>query len=282
MTHKLFIFGFGYTAAAVARRLIPLGWTVAGTTRDASKFSELEADGVTPVAFTDANAVEAALADAGAALITVGTSPEGCPVFGTHGEAIAGVDLKWIGYLSSNGVYGDHDGAWVDEDAELKAVSARGRARIAAERQWLNASDRSIVFRLPGIYGPGRSAIETVRAGRARRIVKPGQVFSRAHVDDIAAVVAASLQRPEAGRIFNVADDEPAPPQDVVTFACELLGVAPPPEEPFETAVLSDMARSFYADNKRIRNDRMKAALGVSLAYPTYREGLAAILAAAG
>ncbi len=278
MTKRLLIIGFGYTAAAVARRLLPAGWFIAGTTRDADKIGDIEAAGVAPVLFSDNKKMAAVIADADACLVTVGTSAEGCPAFAAVGAQITSADIDWIGYLSSNGVYGDHGGAWVDEDADLKAVSARGLARIKAERQWLDASDASVVFRLPGIYGPGRSAIDAVRSGRARRIVKPGQVFSRAHVDDIAAAVAASLDRPGAGRAFNIADDEPAPPQDVIAYACELLGVDPPPEEPFESAELSDMARSFYADNKRIRNDRMKEALDVQLAYPTYREGLKSIL----
>jgi nucleoside-diphosphate-sugar epimerase len=188
----------------------------------------------------------------------------------------------WIGYLSTNGVYGDHRGAEVDEGSPLLATSPRGRARIAAENAWRafagEQGHRLVIFRLPGIYGPGRSAIDQVRTGRAQRIYKEGQVFSRMHVEDIAAAVDASLHRPEAGALFNLADDEPAPPQDVIDYACRLLGVPSPPLIPIEEAQLSEMARSFYADNKRVSNALMKRALGLILLYPTYREGLSAIL----
>lgn len=187
-----------------------------------------------------------------------------------------------IGYLSTNGVYGDHGGAVVDENSALLATSTRGLARIAAEAAWrdfaLAHSHPLVIFRLPGIYGPGRSAFDQIREGRAQRIFKAGQVFSRMHVDDIAGAVAASLERPEAGALFNLADDEPAPPQDVIDYACRLVGVEPPPLIPIEEAQLSEMARSFYADNKRVSNALMKSALGLSLRYPTYREGLSAIL----
>ena len=182
------------------------------------------------------------------------------------------------------GVYGDHDGAFVDETSDLKPTTDRARARIAAEADWAGLgvawSLPLIIFRLPGIYGPGRSALETVRAGKARRIVKEGQVFNRMHVDDIAAALAASMENPRIHDLYNLADDEPAPPQDVIEYACTLLDVAPPPLTPLEDADLSDMAKSFYSDNKRVSNARMKEALGVTLQYPTYREGLDALFKA--
>ncbi|MCZ6764549.1 MAG: NAD-dependent epimerase/dehydratase family protein, partial [Alphaproteobacteria bacterium] len=187
---------------------------------------------------------------------------------------------------STTGVYGDRAGDWVDETSPLKPTGARGRARVKAEAAWREAGDAHglpvHIFRLAGIYGPGRNALETVRAGTARRVVKPGQLFARIHVDDIVSVLRASIDRPRPGAIYNVCDDEPAPAQDVVAYACRLLGVMPPPEEPFEKAVasgsLSDMAQSFYADNRRVANRLIKEELGVRLAYPSYREGLDALV----
>jgi nucleoside-diphosphate-sugar epimerase len=192
--------------------------------------------------------------------------------------------LRWIGYLSTTGVYGDRAGGWVDEEAPLIPTGERGRRRVAAEARWLDLVRRhgSLVhiFRLAGIYGPGRNALDTVRAGRAQRIVKPGQIFSRIHVADIAQVLRASMAKPEPGAIYNVCDDDPAPPADVVAFACDLLGVPCPPPVPFDEAKLSQMALSFYADSKRVSNRRIKEELGVRLLYPSYRDGLAALLKA--
>jgi nucleoside-diphosphate-sugar epimerase len=189
-------------------------------------------------------------------------------------------DLTWVGYLSTTGVYGDRGGAWVDEADAVAPTMARTRRRVAAEGHWLASGLPVHIFRLAGIYGPGagRNALDAVRGGRARRIVKTGQVFGRVHVDDIVQVLRASIARPNPGAIYNVADDEPAPPQDVIAFACQLLGVAPPPEMPFEAAELSPMARSFYADNRRVCNARIKRELGIKLRYPTYRDGLRVIL----
>ncbi|MGL4439135.1 MAG: NAD-dependent epimerase/dehydratase family protein, partial [Bosea sp. (in: a-proteobacteria)] len=201
------------------------------------------------------------------------------------GSAIASApNLGWIGYLSTVGVYGDHQGAWVDETSSLNATSPRGLNRIAAERGWLElgqASGKAVqVFRLAGIYGLGRNQLEAVRAGTARRIVKPGQMFSRIHVEDIAGACLASLKAPNAGAIYNVADNEPTPPQDVIAFAAGLLGLPPPPEEPFTSAVMSPMARSFYMDSRRISNAKLRNVLGYQVRYPTYREGLTALHAA--
>ena len=285
---RLLFAGYGYTARAFRHRLEqahPPAFVA--TTRSADKADAFRNAGLEPVMWGDAGALSATDLDGvDAILVSAPPAGESCSVLprladaiGTHARAI-----RWIGYLSSNGVYGDHDGAWVDEGSDLKPRSARARARVRAEADWASFAASYalplVIFRLPGIYGPGRSAIDSVRKGTAQRIVKEGQMFSRAHVDDIAAALTASLANPAAGDLFNVADDEPAPPQDVVTYACDLLGVEPPPLTPFEAAEMSDMARSFYADNKRVSNTLMKERLGVDLLYPTYRDGLDAILAA--
>ncbi|MEK9660571.1 MAG: SDR family oxidoreductase [Alphaproteobacteria bacterium] len=285
----LFCFGYGYSARALAARLRPQGWQVRGTARSEEACAAIRAEGVTPYPFDRDRPLE----DAGAALsgvthILSSVPPDaaGDTVLDRHGDAIValGGALAWCGYLSTTGVYGDHGGGWVDEATPLTPTTERGRRRVDAEAGWCalwrDARVPVHLFRLAGIYGPGRSALETVRAGQARRIVKPGQVFSRVHVDDIAAVLEASIVRPNPGAAYNVCDDDPAPPQDVIAHACDLLGVAAPPETPFDDAELSDMARSFYAENKRVSNGRIKDELGVRLAYPDYRAGLAALLAA--
>ena len=281
--HTLFCFGYGYTAAALARRLRPLGWTVAGTTRSPEKAAAMSAAGVR-ARLWDGEFDARWLDGATAALISAAPGGDGCPAYAAAREALAArrENVSWIGYLSTNGVYGDHGGAWVDEDSNLFPTTERARRRIRAEADWAGFGAAHVmpvtIFRLPGIYGPGRSAVDTVRAGKARRVFKEGQVFSRCHVDDIAAALAASMERPQVHDLYNLADDEPAPPQDVIEYACRLLGVEPPPLVPLEEAGLSEMGRSFYADNKRVSNRRMKEALGIELAYPTYREGLDAIV----
>lgn len=282
MTNRLFIFGYGYTSAALARRLRQDGdWSIAATTRSAEKADTMSTDGVEPVIWNNAFA-GAPLTGATHILVSTPPGEEGCPALNAAAIAAHSNDTQWIGYLSTNGVYGDHGGAWVDETSNLRGTSVRARRRIAAEEDWRRFAETHatplVIFRLPGIYGPGRSALDTVRAGTAKRIYKAGQVFSRMHVNDIAAALAASMARPEAGDLFNLADDEPAPPQDVVEYASTLLGVEPPPLVPLDEANLSDMAKSFYADNKRVSNQCMKEVLGVRLACPTYREGLKAIL----
>lgn len=279
--NKMLCLGYGYVARRLAARLSSAGWAVAGTIRDAARAAELQREGVEPLLWT-AGGLDAAVLDADAILVSTPPAASGCPALALIAATRA--SPAYVGYLSTNGVYGDHQGALVDETAPLLATSPRSLARIAAEEGWrLFAAERGadlVIFRLPGIYGPGRSAFDQIREGRAQRIYKPGQVFSRMHVDDIAAAIDASLAAPRAGGLFNLADDEPAPPQDVVEYACRLLGVESPPLVPIEQASLSDMARSFYADNKRVSNALMKRALGIALRYPTYREGLAAILAA--
>jgi nucleoside-diphosphate-sugar epimerase len=208
----------------------------------------------------------------------------GDPVFDSHRDDIAAIpNLAWLGYLSTTGVYGDRGGERVDETSELQPTSERGTRRVAAETAWLDlCRDRDVpvhFFRLAGIYGPGRSPFDALRAGTARRIDKPGQVFSRIHVDDLATVLRASMARPRPGAVYNVCDDEPASPAEVIAHAAALLGLPPLPLVPFEAAELSPMARSFYADNKRVSNALIKQELGVRLRYPSYRDGLPAILA---
>lgn len=286
MSDRLFCFGYGYTARALARRLAADGWSIAATARDAEKAAAIETDGATPVLWSDDGLAAGALDDVDAVLISTPPNETGCPSFRAGADRLAGraEEIRWIGYLSSNAVYGDHDGAWIDETSALFPSSPRAHRRVAAGADWTAfAVERAlplVIFRLPGIYGPGRSALDTVRQGRAKRIYKEGQVFNRMHVDDIAAALHASLKNPRADTLFNLSDDEPAPPQDVIEFACELLGVEPPPLVALENADLSNMARSFYADNKRVRNTLMKDRLDIVLQYPTYREGLRAIYAA--
>ncbi len=271
--------GHGYSARALARRLLPQGWTVIGTTRSADKAERLRADGLEPLIWPG-QPLAAALARATHLLTSIAPDPSGDPVLAAHGDQIAAARLDWVGYLSTTGVYGDHAGDWIDEGTALSPTTERGRARVLAETQWRAARPDVHIFRLAGIYGPGRGPFEKVRQGTARRIIKAGQVFSRIHVDDIARVLAASIARPAPGTAYNVCDDDPAPPQDVIAHAANLLGLPPPPEVAFEDADLSPMARSFYSESKRVRNDRIRQDLGVDLLYPTYREGLAALLEA--
>ena len=226
----------------------------------------------------------AELAGATHILLSIPPDADGDPALDCHGADIAAIEgLEWIGYLSTTGVYGDTGGAWVDENAPLAPTGERGKAQARGGTGWLAlGAEHGLavhVFRLAGIYGPGRNALAAVRRGTAKRISKPGQVFSRIHVADIAQVLAASIAKPHAGAIYNVCDDEPAPAADVVAHACTLLGVVPPPLTPLEDADLSPMARSFYADSRRVSNARIKAELGVTLRYPNYRAGLAALLA---
>lgn len=255
-----------------------------GTTRTAEKAERMRAEGVEPVIWPGGD-LGPALAEATHLLTSVAPDDDGDPVLRDAGDAIAGAagHIVWAGYLSTTGVYGDRQGGWVDETSDLRPATRRGEARVAAEAAWQALAAQSglalHIFRLAGIYGPGRGPFAKVKDGSARRIVKPGQVFSRIHVDDIATVLRASMARPDPGAIYNVCDDDPAPPEDVLAHAAELLGLPPPPEVPFEAAEMSPMARSFYAESKSVRNDRIKRDLGVNLAYPDYRAGLAALLA---
>lgn len=277
---KLFCFGPGYSARALIGRL-PAGWSVAATSRRAGDGGGLETvpfDGSGPLP-------DGALDGVTHVLSSVPPDDAGDPVVRTCATQLrACTGLQWVGYLSTTGVYGDRQGGMVDESSDLRPAGPRGARRVLAERQWLElfpAPPPTVqIFRLAGIYGPGRGPFRALRDGSARRVVKPGQVFSRIHVDDIATILLASIGRPEPGGIYNLCDDNPAPPQDVVAHAAMLLGVAPPPEIPFDQADLSPMARSFYGESKRVANDRIKQVLGVTLRYPSYVEGLPAVLAA--
>ena len=285
---RLFVFGLGYTALALALGRGSAFAQVGGTVRTAEKAARLSALGIDTISSEGSGVddrIRAALAEADAVLATVPPDERGDPVLDRFSAAIATAPhVAWIGYLSTIGVYGDHGGGWVDETTPPAPGSERARRRLVAEQAWQELGRRSAkpvhVFRLSGIYGPGRNALVNLADGTARRIVKPGQVFNRAHVDDIATVLAASMARPRPQAIYNVADDEPAPPQDVVAFAARLAGVEPPPEVRFEDAFLSPMAASFYADNKRVRNRLIREELGTGLRYPTYRDGLRALFAA--
>lgn len=282
---RLFAFGLGFSAQALASRLGTKGWTVAGTARGEQKIGRLRAQGFEVTRFaSEGGSVGLSRLLKGATHLVHSIPPEDGkdPVLAHYRDELANLpSLKWIGYLSTVGVYGDQQGNWVSEETPPKPNSARTEARVAAEEAWRAFGDQTgvpvHVFRLAGIYGPGRSVFDKLKAGTARRINKDGQVFSRIHVEDIARVLEASIARPRAGAIYNVADDEPAAPGDVVAYAAEMIGETPPPEIPFEEADLSPMAKSFYEGSRRIGNGLIKSELEVKLAYPTFREGLAAL-----
>lgn len=280
MNVRLFVFGLGYSANRFIAQHGGQFTGIAGTVRTAGK----------PVALAPARDIETLvftpdvtdpritdhLANADLLLVSVPPGADGDPVLQAFGARIAASGIRRIVYLSSVGVYGDHQGAWIDETAPVHGEGRR-KARIDAEDAWRAvAGNRTTILRIAGIYGPGRNALENLKAGKAHRIVKPGQVFNRIHADDITAAIAAAFEHPQTG-IWNLCDDEPAPPQDVVTFAASLMGMTPPPEQNFDDAEMSPMARSFYASNNRISNARLKRELGVKLAFPTYREGLTAL-----
>lgn len=282
----MLVFGYGYAGRAIGAALMAEGWQVLGTSRSAEGVAAIGSTGATGLLFTGQEAsddVRRAIEKATHILVSIAPGEAGDPVL-THfaAEIPAAPNLKWLGYLSTVGVYGDHDGGWVDETTSPKPVSKRSIQRLAAEQDWQRlAGDAGLplqIFRLSGIYGPGRSAFDKLRAGTARRLIKPGQVFNRIHVADIAGAVLAGIRRPEETGVFNVTDDLPGPPQDVIAEAAALLGVPAPPEIPFETADLSPMARSFYGENKRVSNRRVKADLSYRFRFPTYHEGLRSLL----
>lgn len=281
--NSLLCFGMGFSGKALAQRLLDEGWRVSGTSRSAQGCAALAEHGVMPWQF-DGSAPLPAEAFDGVTHILSSVPParEDNPghdaVLALHRAQILACAPLWIGYLSTTGVYGDHQGGWVDETTPTSPDVTRSAARVQAEREWQALTPSAHVFRLAGIYGPGRNAVEQVRRGTARCIIKENQWFGRIHVEDIAQVVHASIVRPRPGAIYNVCDDLPTPPQEPIRYAAELLGVEPPPAIPFDSAELSPMARSFYADSRRVRNTLIKQELGVQLRYPTYREGLAAVL----
>lgn len=275
----LLSFGHGYSAQALTR-ILPPDWRVIGTTRSEHKVATLMSEGVEPRIWPGANMIPA-LDAATHLLISAAPNEDGDPVLADLADEIRARSgqFEWVGYLSTTGVYGDHSGDWVDEESPLTPATKRGQLRVKAEQQWRDLNLPLHIFRLAGIYGPGRGPFAKVRNGTARRIIKQGQVFSRTHVDDIAQVLLASINRPNPGAAYNVCDNDPAPPEDVIAYAAELLGLPVPPAEDFETADMTPMARSFYAESKKVSNERIKTELGVRLKYPDYRAGLNALLA---
>ena len=278
---EMLVFGHGYSASYLTPLLIARGWNVTGTTRGDT--ARVAASGARPLLWPGPRQpLLDAIARADAILVSAAPADQGDPVLADFRDALAASRPRWLGYLSTTGVYGDRNGGWVDEDSVLDGSGPRGQARIRAEADWqalARAHDLPLnIFRLAGIYGPGRGPFKKVLDGTARRIIKEGQVFSRIHVEDIAQILLASIQQPQGSGIYNMCDDDPAPPQDVIAHAAGLLGMPVPPAVPLEQAQMSPMARSFYADSKRVRNDRIKSELGVKLLYPDYRSGLAALL----
>lgn len=290
MNKKLFCFGYGYTCDYLGHDLLQRAghWSLSGTTRDPEKRIALRARGVQAHIFDE----ESPLADPIEALqgtthVLISTPPDddGDPAFLVHAEDVRQIpSIEWIGYLSTTGVYGDREGGWVDENSELRPTSRRGNRRVQAEQQWLSFGKMNNipvqVFRIAGIYGPGRSALDSVRAGVARRINKPGHTFARIHVEDIVQTLIMSMARPQGGGIYNVCDDTPAPSHEVIAYACELLGQKAPPLVDFEEANLAPITRSFYMDNRKVKNERIKTELGVQLKYPDFKSGLRGCLAA--
>lgn len=279
--------GAGYTAQCMIAQLkVNKNLVMHGTTRSKEHFKAIESAGASPLFFGgEKPSIEGSqlLREASNILISISPKQQGDITLLHHREDIkANKNLVWLGYLSTVGVYGNHEGAWVDEESETRPTSQRSIWRKFAEDQWLDLYKEMglpvHIFRLPGIYGRGRGPQNKLKTGTARRINKPGQFFNRAHVSDIASVLALSMNKPNPGSIYNVVDDEPAPPQDVLAYTAELMGIKPPPLISFEDADLTDMARSFYTDNKRVSNKKIKSELGAELKYPTYREGIKASL----
>ncbi|MCS3727153.1 SDR family oxidoreductase [Bradyrhizobium betae] len=273
---RLFILGLGYSARHFVRKFGGTFSHISGTVRDPARRDELS--GIELHAFSGDPTRETLehVRDADVLVVSIPPGSAGDPAIAAFGDALAAGRRKIV-YLSTIGVYGDHAGGWVDESTPPQAILDRTRMRLAAEQAWTDATHGdAAILRLAGIYGPGRNALVTLRAGTARRIIKPGQVFNRIHVDDIASAIMAAI-RHQSGGTWNVCDDEPAPPQDVITYAAELIGIAPPKEEAFATAEMSAMARSFYSSSARVSNAKLKRELGVTLDYPTYRHGLDAL-----
>ena len=283
MNHILF-FGLGFSARALAQRLAKRGWAVSATSRSEAGAEAIRAMGYRGLVFDGSQPLPQVAFD-GVTHVVNSAPPgdDGDPVLRQHAKdfAVRAAQFQWVAYLSTTGVYGDHAGGLVTEDTPLTPNTERGHKRLMAENQWLGLWRMHglpvMIFRLAGIYGPGRNQLLSLRDGTAKRVIKAGQIFSRIHVEDIANTLDASIAHPHPGRAYNVCDDEACPPQDVVEYGARLLGLPVPPDVPFEEATLSPMAKSFYADSKRVSNERIVKELGVRLSYPTYREGLAAI-----
>jgi nucleoside-diphosphate-sugar epimerase len=275
--NKLLLFGFGYTGERFCRRQLAAGWQVQAVARSEETRGRVTAAGATPVAIRDA---QQAAAEADAVLVVAPPTESGCPGLEALAPALSR-HMRWIAYASSTAVYGDQQGEWTNESSPLNAASATGLRRLNAERAWIERCQPTglplVIFRLAGIYGPGRSALDRVRDGTARRIEKNNHALSRIHVDDIVTLLEASLQRPNQHPVYNVCDDEPAPTADVVTYAAALLGVEPPTPEPYESAVISRAAERYFLESRRISNALARQALDWRPQYPSYREGLTAI-----
>lgn len=290
MTEKqLFCFGHGYTCDYLGHELMQLGgWSVMGTTRDPDKRKDLRARGIKTYIFDFDSPLPDPiymLRDVTHLIISTPPADNGDPTFLAHALDVLDLPkLEWVGYLSTTGSYGDRNGGWVDETSAARPTSKRGSRRLKSEEQWLSLFQSHNlpvhIFRLAGIYGPGRSALDSVRSGVARRIDKPGHAFSRTHVEDIVQVLMASMQNPKPGEIYNVCDDMPAPSHEVIDYACKLLSIKSPPLLPFDKVDLAPITLSFYTDNKRVRNDKIKTDLGVNLKYPNYESGLRGCLEA--
>jgi NAD dependent epimerase/dehydratase family enzyme len=280
MNHILF-FGFGFSAEALSRILPKSEWTITGTSRTPRGAEAIQKLGFNGVVFDELKSIPA---DVTHIVTSVPPDADGDPVLRKFGQELQtrATHFQWLAYLSTTGVYGDHEGAWVNEDTPLTPNTERGHRRLSAEKAWMRLHYYNAlpvhIFRLAGIYGPGRNALESLKDGSAKRVIRQGQIFSRIHVDDIAGILAASMSKPNHGRAYNVADNEPCPPQDVISYGAELLEITPPPEIPFEQAELSPMARSFYMDSKRVSNDRVKEELGYQFLYPDYKTGLKSLL----
>ncbi len=272
----LLTLGHGYSCAALAALVLPLGWRVIGTTRSDARADEMRAAGVEPLFWP--GDLSAALKKATHVLASAAPDGSGDPFLHACLDQFRAASPEWVGYLSTTAVYGDHQGGWVDETTPVKPQSERAVLRVLAERQWLGLGLPAHVFRLAGIYGPGRGPFEKVRDGSARRIIKANQVFSRIHVEDIATTLLASIEHPNPGAVYNVCDDNPAPPEDVLTYAAALLGLPEPETVRFAEAEMTPMQLSFYSESKKVSNARIKAELGVRLVYPTYQAGLAGLL----
>ncbi len=283
MEKTLLSFGHGYSAQALAATLIPQGWKIFGTTRNPEKAQKYSDQGVQALLLPDDD-LGPVLEQCSAVLVSAGPDADGDPMLAAYEHLLRqhAKRFSWVGYLSTTGVYGDHQGGWVDETTPLTPSTRRGQWRKQAEQAWQGIPDLPLhIFRLAGIYGPGRGPFTKVRQGAARRIIKENQIFSRIHVADIAQCLAASLGQPNPGAIYNLCDDDPVPPEDVIEHAAWLLGLPVPPSIPIEQAEMTPMARSFYAESKRVRNTRIKQELGIKLLYPSYRDGLSALLAEA-
>ncbi len=272
---RFFCFGWGYSVSYLGRLLEAEGWQLSGTVRTAEKCEALQKQGIEAFLYSDTDSILQALGQADVVLSSVPPVEGEDIVLQDFGEVLKGFK-GWLGYLSTTGVYGDRNGGWVDETSDLLPTSARGEARVKAESGWQPLGAH--IFRIAGIYGSGRNALTTIKKGKSRRVFKENHVFSRIHVKDIAAIVKASIDKPNPKSVYNVCDDEAAPPQDVIAYACDLLGVKPPPLVPIAEAELSPMAQSFYADSKRVSNEKIKRDLQIRLQYPNYRVGLQTLL----